>query len=158
MNKENSAQTWDFPRRGKIHQSHRKSRTMRFFSFDILNCATLHHFLLTLELDIELLFDGLLCIVTRAIICHRKITRFHYYSLFHRLFLLIPKNPFPKLRTILKTIRKFRGVRIEISGAATFFEPGHFEKNHEFFSIQRTLNYITFGIIRKKMEVSILNS
>lgn len=35
---------------------------------DCLVCAIIRHFVLTLELDIELEFDGLLCIVTRAIV------------------------------------------------------------------------------------------
>lgn len=51
--------------------------TMRFSKCRIFSrCATLVHFLLTLELDIELEFDGLLCIVTRAIAYPSERTRF----------------------------------------------------------------------------------
>lgn len=42
----------------------------------IFACATLVHFLLTVESDSELEFDGLLCIVTRAIVYPTKRTRF----------------------------------------------------------------------------------
>lgn len=42
----------------------------------IPSCATINHFLLTLELEIELEFDGLLCIVTRAILYSTKLMIF----------------------------------------------------------------------------------
>lgn len=47
-----------------------------FFEFleFLRHCATFYSFLLTLELDIELEFDGLLCIVTRAIVYPKKLT------------------------------------------------------------------------------------
>lgn len=66
--------------------------TMRFSKCRIFSrCATLVHFLLTLELDIELEFDGLLCIVTRAIAYPSERTRFAivkliFFSLFTRNF------------------------------------------------------------------------
>lgn len=71
MNKEKSDQRWDFPRKSRSGLLYNE-----VLAVNLPNCAIMRHFLLTLELETELEFDGLLWIVTRAILYPRKLKIF----------------------------------------------------------------------------------